>query len=91
MAAKRDKEKSLEDLIKEAEALLESDKPRKKKKEIDFEFHPDSKTGKRPRNYKYRPRFKAELQHSAETCSVEDIKAYVFPSFIYDFINSHLR
>ena len=80
MASKRDKDKSVEELIREAEALLESDKPKKKKKEIEFQFHRDAKTGKRPRNYEYRPRFQSRPDQHSEACS--SMEGVCFPCYI---------
>ena len=52
-----DEGKSLDELIEEAEALLEPEKPRKKRRgESDFQFHRDSLTGHRTTKRKYRPR-----------------------------------
>lgn len=52
-----DEGKSLDELIEEAVALLELEKPRKRKKgESEFEFYRDSLTGHRTTKHKYRPR-----------------------------------
>ena len=52
-----DQGKSLDELIEGAEALLELEKPRKRKKgERGFKFYRDSLTGHRTTKHKYRPR-----------------------------------
>ena len=49
------KEKNLEELMAEAQALLNERKPRKKRK-VEFQFHRDSVTGQRTSKYKYHRR-----------------------------------
>ena len=52
-----DEGKSLDELIEEAEALLELEKPKKRKKgDSEFEFYRDLLTGHRTAKHKYRPR-----------------------------------
>ena len=52
-----DDDPSLDELIEQAQALLEQDKPRKRKLgESEFEFYRDSVSGHRINKHKYRPR-----------------------------------
>ena len=52
-----DQGKNLDKLIEEAEALMELEKPRKRKEgQSGFEFYRDSLTGHRTTKHKYRPR-----------------------------------
>lgn len=51
-------EETLEDLVEQMQAFLD-EKPRKRKKEVEFEFHRDPSTGLRKYHHKYRPRSKS--------------------------------
>ena len=51
-------EETLEDLVEQMQAFLD-EKPRKRKKEVEYEFHRDSSTGLRKYHHKYRPRSKS--------------------------------
>ena len=52
-----DDDASLDELIEQAQALLEQEKPRKRKSgESEFEFYRDSVSGHRISKHKYRPR-----------------------------------
>ncbi|XP_015752107.1 PREDICTED: uncharacterized protein LOC107331928 isoform X2 [Acropora digitifera] len=70
-----DEGKSLDELIEEAEALLELEKPRKRKKgESEFEFYCDSLTGHRTTKHKYRPRCRRPTSQSTATCTSNSLK-----------------
>ena len=51
-------EETLEDLVEQMQAFLD-EKPRKRKKEVEYEFHRDPSTGLRKYHHKYRPRSKS--------------------------------
>ena len=51
-------EETLEDLVEQMQAFLD-EKPRKRKKEVEYEFHRDLSTGLRKYHHKYRPRSKS--------------------------------
>ena len=53
-----EEELTLEDLVEQMQAFLD-EKPRKRKKEVEFEFHRDPSTGLRKYHHKYRPRSKS--------------------------------
>ncbi|XP_044171275.1 uncharacterized protein LOC122955576 isoform X2 [Acropora millepora] len=70
-----DEGKSLDELIEEAEALLELEKPRKRKKgESEFEFYRDSLTGHRTTKHKYRPRCRRPTSQSTATCTSNSLE-----------------
>ena len=69
-------DKSLDELIEEAEALLERENPRKRRKrESEFEFYRDSVTGLRTSKQKYRPRSgkSSNLAPSAACSSLDGV------------------
>ena len=66
-----DEDTSLDELIEQAQALLEQEKPRKRKAgESEFEFYRDSVSGYRINKHKYRPRSRKPSEFSkSETYS----------------------
>lgn len=66
-----DEDASLDELIEQAQALLEQEKPRKRKAgESEFEFYRDSVSGYRINKHKYRPRSRKPSEFSkSETYS----------------------
>ena len=70
------KEATLEELLEEAQALLEEKPAKRKKGETVFHFHRNPLTGLRELKHKYRPRFalkasKSKSNNSAASSSVE--------------------
>lgn len=57
------------DLLKEAKELLDKFKPKKPKKECDFEFNISS-SGLRHYKHPYKPRFQSNLDSSKGDCLV---------------------
>ena len=53
-----EEELTLEDLVEQMQAFLD-EKPRKRKKEVEYELHRDPSTGLRKYHHKYRPRSKS--------------------------------
>ena len=73
-----DEGKSLDELIEEAEALLELEKPRKRKKgESQFEFYRDSLTGHLTTKHKYRPRCRRPTSQSTATCTSNSLEGLI--------------
>ena len=73
-----DEGKSLDELIEEAEALLELEKPRKRKKgESEFEFYRDSLTGHRTTKHKHRPRCRRPTSQSTATCTSNSLEGLI--------------
>lgn len=71
-----DKDTSLDELIEQAQALLEQEKPRKRKAgESEFEFYRDSVSGHRINKHKYRPRSQkpSEFSKSATYSNFEGL------------------
>ncbi|XP_015752108.1 PREDICTED: uncharacterized protein LOC107331928 isoform X3 [Acropora digitifera] len=80
-----DEGKSLDELIEEAEALLELEKPRKRKKgESEFEFYCDSLTGHRTTKHKYRPRCRRPTSQSTATCTSNSLKGSSFEASLWE-------
>lgn len=76
-----DDDPSLDELIEQAQALLEQDKPRKRKLgESEFEFYRDSVSGHRVNKHRYRPRSRkpSEFSQSATYSSCEGLKCCGF-------------
>ena len=76
-----DEDASLDELIEEAQALLEEEKPRKRKVgESEFEFFRDSVSGHRISKHKYRPRSRkpSELSKSATCSSFEGLIVFLY-------------
>ena len=72
-----DEGKRLDELIEEAEALLELEKPRKRKKgESEFEFYRDSLTGHRTTKHKYR-RCRGPTSQSSATCTSNSLEGLI--------------
>lgn len=72
---------SLDELIEQAEALFEQQKPRKRKAgESEFEFYRDSVSGHRINKYKYRPRSRkpSEFSKSATYSSFEGLVVFLY-------------
>ena len=69
-----DEDASLDELIEQAQAFLDQDKPRKRKVgESEFEFYRDSVSGHRISKHKYRPRSRKPSEFSR---SVEGLKGF---------------
>ena len=76
-----DDDASLDELIEQAQALLEQEKPRKRKLgESEFEFYRDSVSGHRISKHKYRPRSRkpSAFSQSATCSSFEGLKCCRF-------------
>ena len=76
-----DEDASLEELIEQAQALLEQEKPRKRKAgESEFEFYRDSVSRHRINKHKYRPRSgkPSEFSQSATSSSFEGLRRLAF-------------
>ena len=72
---------SLDELLEEAQALLEEKKPRKRKVgESEFEFFQDSVSGHQISKHKYRPRSRkpSELLKSATCSSFEGLIVFLY-------------
>ena len=70
------KEATLEELVEEAQALLEEKPAKRKKEETVFHFHRNPLTGLRESKHKYRPRFasRASKRNSNNSAACSSVK-----------------